>query len=174
MLCSSQDNDQKLFSVPVPYNICLRKLLGKNTWFISFDWRVKSYSVNEAAGTGLVITSTPLSVSYSRFLYSLSRHLCRGKASDGRSWKGRAARELDLSGCGGSGPGNSSHFCCWLDVWPWANHISSVGFAPPCLSLCVIQNSVKCCCADLRPFSILSLCISEQSEPICFFHLYLV
>lgn len=88
-----------------------------------------------------------------------------------------ATGERGLSVCEGSGAGNSSHFCCWLDVWPWANHVSSMGLAPPCLSLCVIQNSVKCCCSDLIPFSIHSQCCTgvEKSQVLfAFFHLYLV
>lgn len=118
---------------------------------------MKSHSVNRAPGIGLMITKIPPSVSYSKLLYFLPCHLCRGKASDGRSWKGEATGDHGLSVCEGSGAGNSSHFCYWLDAWPWANHVSSMGLAP-CLSLCVIQNSVKCCCSDLIPFSIHSWC----------------
>lgn len=63
--------------VPGSYQVFAK---DKNTFFISFDWRVKSYSVNRAPGTGLMITKISLSVSYSRFLYYLPFHLCRGKS----------------------------------------------------------------------------------------------
>lgn len=128
-----------------------RYCYGHKYLFCSFDRRVKSYSVNKAPGTGLMITKIPPSVSYRRFLFFFFSpfHLCGGKAS-GRSWKGEATREHGLYVCVGSGTGNSSHFCYWLDVWPRANHVSSVGLAPPCLSLGVIQRCVKGCCSDLE------------------------
>lgn len=42
---------------------------GHKCLFCSFDRGVKSYSVNKAPGTGLMITKIPPSVSYSRFLF---------------------------------------------------------------------------------------------------------
>lgn len=92
VLCSSQDNDQKFFSVPVPYNVCPRKLLDKNSWFISFYSRVKSSSVNKAAGTGLVITNIPLCFLQQPALFSVLSFVqgksLRWKVLEGKGHKG--------------------------------------------------------------------------------------
>lgn len=133
VLCSSQGCDQKRFSVPVLCNTCPRKWIGiskdTNACFISFDWGMKSYSVNKVPGTGLMITKVPPSVSYSRLYFFFCLFICVGGRASGRSWKGEASREHGLSVCVGSGAGNSSHFCYWLGVRPWANHHSFVGLA---------------------------------------------
>lgn len=152
-------------------NTCPRKWIGiskdTNACFISFDWGVKSYSVNKAPGTGLMITKMPPSVSYSRFLFFFfffGLFICAGENLQEGPGRGKPQREHGLSVCVGSGAGNSSHFCSWLDMWPQANHSSSVGLAPSCLSLgtqnFVIQKGVEFCCSELIPF--LSVhCVSQ-------------
>lgn len=128
--------------------------------------RFTRYSANDHKNTSVCFLQ-PISLF---FLF----HLCRAKASDGRSWKGEATREHCLSVTVGSGAGNSSHSCHWLDVWPWANHIFSVELAFHCVPF---KISVKCCCSDLITFCVRSLCCTGGGKCqilYALFHLHFV